>query len=142
MVPATEVGRSCGGLIELARSASALNADTVTGTVCAFSLTRRAVTTISPMPESVGVSVAGGTDGMLPPTEPVGAPCAAAATDEPRNAADATQFNQIDRASCRERRCQYVEISVVAASINKKKQTENIEQHNLNKYQKTTQQNS
>src|SRR3546814_13847867 len=73
-IPANEVCRSCGWLIELTRSASALNADTVTGTVCAFSLTRRAVTTISPMPESVGVSVAGGTDGMFPPTEPVGAP--------------------------------------------------------------------
>src|SRR3546814_1321282 len=91
---ATEVCRSCGWLIELARSASALNADTVTGTVCAFSLTRRAVTTISPMPESVGVSVAGGTDGMLPPTEHVGAPCVAATPDEPRTAADATQFTQ------------------------------------------------
>src|SRR3546814_4107339 len=93
-IPANEVCRSCGWLIELARSASALNADTVTGTVCAFSLTRRAVTTISPMPESVGVSVAGGTDGMLPPTEPVCAPCAAATPDEPRTAADATQIGR------------------------------------------------
>src|SRR3546814_18137003 len=86
--------RSCGWLIELARSASALNADTVTGTVYAFSLTRRAVTTLSPMPESVGVSVAGGTDGMLPPTEPVGAPCAAATPAEPRTAADPPHFTK------------------------------------------------